>query len=242
MKRILTVVALGLLTLSAFAQDDEFGLWTSVEARKKLADGLNAALEGEFRTQDGFDVERWAISAKLACKVNDYFKIDGGYTFIYRNVPGEVTSKGNIVDSYWSSRHRLFVAATGSIKWNRLEFSLRERYQFTQRTATSVSKWDGDDGSQKDDEEILAKSKNTLRSRLQVEWDIRRSHFSPYASCELYNSLDDGFSLEKTRWTVGTGYKFNKKHSVDIFYRYQSQSDDDEANGHVLGLGYCFKF
>lgn len=233
---------LALLSLSAFAQDDEFGLWTSVEARKKLADGLNASVEGEFRTQDGFDVERWAATAKIAYKLNNYLKFDGGYTFIYRNVPGEITKKGNIVDSYWSTRHRLFVAATGSIKWNRLEFSLRERFQFTQRTATSAAKWDGDDGSQKADEEILAKSKNTLRSRFQVEWDIRRSHFSPYASAELYNSLDNGFELEKTRWTVGTGYKFSKKHSVDIFYRYQNQSDDDEPNGHVIGLGYCFKF
>lgn len=48
--------------------------------------------------------------------------------------------------------------------------------------------------------------------------------------------------MKKTRWTVGTEYKINKKHSFDLYYRYQDHEDDDETNGHVLGVGYKFKF
>ncbi len=226
-----------------YAQSDDFGIWTSAEVKKKIFPGFDASVEGEFRTRDGVNnVERWSAAAGVAYRFNPYLKADLGYTFIYKHRPGETTSKGNLVSSYWSPRHRLSVSLTGSYKWKRLEFSLRERYQFTHRKSTSASKYDGDDGSQKDDEEIRGKSMNVLRSRLQVEWDIKKSPFSPYASCELYHSMDDSWELCKTRLTIGTGYKINKKHSIDVFYRFQDSSDEDDGNLHVVGAGYRFKF
>lgn len=103
-----------------------------------------------------------------------------------------------------------------------------------------MPKRDGDDGSMKADELIEASHKHVLRSRLKAEYNIRKSGFIPFASCELYNSLS-GFAYEKTRWTVGTDYKFNKRHSVSVFYRYIDQSDDDDTNGHVIGVGYSFR-
>lgn len=87
---------------------------------------------------------------------------------------------------------------------------------------------------------IEASHKHVLRSRLKAEYNIRMSGFTPFASCELYNSLS-GFTHEKTRWTVGTDYRFNKRHSVSAFYRYIDRSDDDDTGGHVIGVGYSFK-
>lgn len=226
-----------------YAQSDDFGIWTSAEVKKKIFPGFDASLEGEFRTRDGLkNVERWAATAGVAYRIFPFLKADAGYTFIYSHRLGEVTAKGNYVTDYWSPRHRLSVSLTGSYRWNRVEFSLRERYQFTRRTAQSVAKYDGDDGSRKNDEEISAKSKNVLRSRLQAEWNIKKSPFSPYASCELYHSMTDDWALDKTRWTVGTGYRINKKHSLDFFYRYQNHADEDETNGHIVGAGYKLKF
>lgn len=240
------MIALALLTLvpaGAWAQSDDLGIWTSAEVKKRITTGLDASVEGEFRTRDGLsEVERWAATAQVSYRIVSFLKVDVGYTYIYAHRESETTKKGNIVSSYWSPRHRFTASLTGSYKWKRLEFSLRERYQLTHRVATTASKYDGDDGSQKADEEITSKTKHVLRSRLQVEWDIKKSKFSPYISCELFNAMSDDWNLDKTRWTVGTTYKINKKHSLDICYRYQNQSDDDEANGHVIGVGYRFKF
>lgn len=36
--------------------------------------------------------------------------------------------------------------------------------------------------------------------------------------------------------------KLSKKHALDFYYLYQNKADDDEANGHVIGAGYSFKF
>lgn len=225
------------------AQSDDLGIWTSAEVKKKIFPGFDASVEGEFRTSDGLkNVERWAAGAAVAYRINSFLKADAGYTYIYSHVQGETTKKGNYVSSYWLPRHRMYLSLTGRMKWNRLEFSLRERYQYTYRPSQSVAKYDGDDGSRKDDEEIKGKGKNVLRSRLQAEWNMKKSRFAPFASCELYHSMSDGWALDKTRWTVGTEYKINQKNSFDLYYRYQDHADDDETNGHVIGVGYKLKF
>ena len=35
---------------------------------------------------------------------------------------------------------------------------------------------------------------------------------------------------------------FAAKTGPDFYYLYQNHADDDEANGHVIGAGYTFKF
>lgn len=243
-KKVFTVWLISSLCFTGlWGQSDDFGVWSSVEVQKKISPGFNVSLEGELRTRSGLkDVERWMTTIDMAYRLNAYLKADAGYTYIYSHQPEETTKKGNKIADYWSPRHRLSASLTGSYVWKRIEFSLRERYQFTHRTALSVSKYDGDDGSRKTDEEITAKSKNVLRSRLQAVWNIKKSAFNPYASCELYNSITDGWGLDKMRWTAGTVYRINKRHSLDFFYRYQDQTDDDEQSGHVLGAGYKLKF
>ncbi len=237
----LFIIGASLLLFADIQAQSNFGIWNSAEIKKNIFRGLDASFEGEFRTSDGIkEVERWTLSPSISYRICPYLKTEAKYTFIYKQEESRTTKKGNYIPSYWSPRHRFSYSLTGSYTWNRWEFSLRERYQFTRRTAMSVSKY-GENGSKKADEYINAKSKHVLRSRVQVAWDIRKSPFTPYASCELYHNIE-GWAAEKTRWSVGTTYKLNKKHSFDLLYCYQNHADDDEASGHVLSLGYKFKF
>lgn len=217
-------------------------LWTSAEIKVRAAKGLNLFAEGDYRTHDGLSsTERWAATAGLDYKVNLYLKLTAGYTYIHQHTETEITGKGNIIPPYWQPKHRAYFAVTGSYNWRRFTFSLRERYQYTYRTEQYVPKFDDDGVTPKDDELVEAKHKHVLRSRLEVEYNIRKSRFTPFASCELYNSLTEGFGREKLRYTVGSAYKFNKKHALTLFYRYIDNADSDEANGHVIGVGYKFK-
>lgn len=217
-------------------------LWTSAEMKFGIAKGLNGSVEGEWRTKDNFSgTDRFAGSAGLSYKFCPYFSIGGGYTYIHKHVDSRTTKKGNIISDYWQPRHRTVFDLTGSYKWGRFSLSLRERYQFTHRVGMSVAKYDGDDGSAKADEIIDAENKHVLRSRLKADYNIRKSGFNPFASVEVYNNLSD-FSYKKLRLTAGTDYKINKHNSLTAFYRYISGSDDDDRNGHVIGVGYRFKF
>ena len=157
-----------------------------------------------------------------------WLKASAGYTFIHYYHPMEVTKKGNYIPEYWQPKHRVNLSLTGKVDWRRFTFSLRERWQYTYRPSQSVPKFDGDDGSVKNDEYISGKGKNVLRSRLQVEYNIRKCAFTPYTSCELSYSLNEIGAFEKLRWTLGTEWKLSKKHALDFYYLYQNKADDDD--------------
>ena len=122
----LMIVVMSCLSLQAQS------LWTSAEMKVKVTKGLNAFVEGEFRTHDGLgSTERWAGTIGLDYKALSFLKLTGGYTYIHQHTEQEITKKGNIIPPYWQPKHRAFFAVTGSHKWKRFTFSLRERYQYT---------------------------------------------------------------------------------------------------------------
>lgn len=239
MKKIIISLMLAATCTASHAQ----ALWTTATADFDIAPKLSGYVEGEYRTTDALEsTDRWSIEGGLSYKFCPYFKLGASYTFINQHVDSRTTKKGNIVDSYWQPRHRFSVDATGSYKFGKLKLSLRERYQFTHHTEQTVAKYDGDDGSQKSDEVIEAKDKHVLRSRLKAEYNISKSIFTPFASAEIYNSLSDGFSTKKLRYTVGTDISIAKHHDLSLYYRYVDTRDDDESSLNVIGVGYKFSF
>lgn len=236
-KSFIATVALALTVATASAQS----LWTSAELKAGIAKKVKAFAEIENRTTDGMDgVQRWSGRVGADYKPLKWLKVGADYTFIYQHEDSRTTKKGNIIDSYWQPRHRLGVSATGSIDCGNFTFSLRERYQYTHKTEKTVAKYDGDDGSRKDDELIESEDKHTLRSRLGAEYNIRKCPITPFATVELYSDLSDAFATDKTRYTVGAEWKISKQHSVELFYRYIDAHDDNDLN--VIGVGYTFSY
>lgn len=223
---------------------DDFGLWGSVGLEKKLCKGLDMSFEGEFRSRNNVrTVERWSASAGLSYKLTNWLKASTDYLFLHNYNSMEVTGKGNYIPEYWQSRHRVNFSLTGKYEVvNRLTVSLRERWQYTYRPEQSVEKYKGTTGDRMDDEVIKGKGKHNLRSRLQLEYDIPKCKFTPHVSCELTHHLYKGFYYEKTRWIVGADWKINKQHGLDFYYLYQNQADEEELDGHVIGVKYAFKF
>ncbi len=231
------------IALTAQAQSDDFGLWTSLEIKKKIFKGFDISAEGDYRLRNDMkDTERWSAGVSASYRFLPFLKAAVGYTYLNVKCPEEYTTKGNRIPEFWSPRHRFTASLTGSVQAGRLDFSLRERYQSTHREALSVPKFSGKDGSAKADEEISAKTKSVLRSRLQMEYNIRKCPLAPYVSAELYNSIDRDGKLDKVRYTAGTAIKLNKHNAFDLYYLYQNKQDDDEPSGHVLGVGYTLKF
>ena len=288
LKRILGTGCLLLVASNMVAQSD-FGVWTSIEASTKLNKQLELSLEGEYRTQSNSTLtERIATGISLSYKNKKvpFLKADVGYSVMSMYGLGETTIKyekndeggyeldddGNLipkhknVDSpYWYTRHRVTASLTGSVKWGRFKFSLRERYQFTHRMRSycdrerwyydpyhkmfpeDVPEYYVDDDPESDGYSYMtdtkkAKSDHKLRSRLSVSYDIKQCPFEPFAEVEVYNELDNAFAYDKIRYTVGADYKINKEHKLTFYYRYQDYADIDEVSGHVLGIGYAFEF
>lgn len=239
MKRYLILLSCVLFGIQC---TDAQSLWASAEVKYKVTKRLGIEAQGEYRTNDGVSAtSRWDVSVGADYRVIKSLKFSAGYVYIRQQMERTITKRDNIIPAYWQPKHRAYADLTGSYTWQRFTFSLRERYQYTYRTEQTVAKY-GDNGVRKADELIEAKSKHILRSRIGAEYDIRKSDLTPYFTCEFYNSLNNGLDLEKTRYTIGTDYKFNKHHATTLYYRYIDKSDSDETSGHVIGVGYRFKF
>ncbi len=158
----------------------------------------------------------------------------------------------NLTDNYWRPRHRTTFSLTGTYHPNkRWTLALKESVQYNHycHTTKDVYKYrlaDEDDpesiflkGNQAETKDVKAKDRTLLRSRLTVQYDIRHSNFAPYASVDYGCGLN--YTTNKWKFTVGTDIKINKRNKFDIFYRFQHENDDDEPNGHLIGLGYSIK-
>ena len=224
---------------------DDAGLVVSAEASHKLSRGLNAGFEVEFRSRNDFrTADRLSLGPSISYKLLPWLKASAGYNLLIDNNREDITyqadgvSYNNWRPSYWGLRHRFNVSLTASHKIKRVEVSLRERWQYTYRASKTIDNFDFDKGEW-EDHEVRGKGKNVLRSRLQLEWDIPKCKFDPFASVEFHTTRE----LEKTRFLVGVDHTIKKTHSFKVYYRYQLTSgSSDEPNIHLLGLGYTYKF
>ena len=242
---LLALLVTMMLPMNMFAQKDDFGMWFTVGAEKKIDTKWSVGVNGEFRTRDNMKTaDRWSldVSGTYNEKKTYYDDVDDGIDY------GKVKRYAQ----YWGLRHRFNVSLSGSVKLGRFNVSLRERWQYTYRPEKTVSSRTrylyNADGSLKsttideDPKTYNGKGKSVLRSRLQVGYDIPSCKVDPFANVEMFS---DGDGIQKMRYQVGVDYKIKKQHVFSLTYRYQtvnSGDDDNETNIHLIGLGYKYKF
>ncbi|MBQ6098222.1 MAG: DUF2490 domain-containing protein [Bacteroidales bacterium] len=233
-KRVLTIALIvfagfGFPSLKAQTDvdlDPEFGGRLSVSVDKKLARGLHVSLEEEIRMDNNFgSFDRFHTTLGLSYKVSDYLKLSVGYAMI------NPYSSSN--SAFKSSRHRLMLDATGSLRFGDWRLSLRERFQATYRS--------GDMNEYQNPRTAL-----TLKSRLKLSYKgLRR--LEPYAYIELRNTLNapvisasydgtnyltsalsqygeagwfidswSGVYVNRVRGSVGFDYRLSKASSIDV--------------------------
>lgn len=203
------------------------------------------------------DVDKILSSLGLNYKVLPWLKVGASYSLVnVRDAETNVVTGVEEVD--WKMRHLVNVDVTGSYKVGRVKLSLRERVRFNFR-ADSVNKYEHADPF------------ISLRSRLKAAYDIRQCRWEPYAYVELYTTLNArnavpnyknyeiGYKqyMNRLRFSVGTEFKINNYHRLDIYYRFlMNQSYDarykankgdlkswthEKQNCHVFGIDYKFK-
>jgi opacity protein-like surface antigen len=234
-KRI-TFMLLALCCLSTLSAQE---LWTTAGVDLSINKKLKADVELECRTTDELsDLSRWSISAGLSYKICKYLKAGISYKFIYDHNGNEYDDDDVYTPYYWQPRQRFGAGMTGSYKFGRLSLSLREMYQYTyHRERVTSASYDIFAGEWSFNKQTISKHKGYLRSKLEAEYNIRKSRFTPFASCELYSDVSD-FDTSKVRYTLGTDYKINKHNALNVFYRFIDGKNNDS---HVIGIGYTFK-
>jgi outer membrane autotransporter protein len=91
-----------------------------------------------------------------------------------------------------------------------------------------------------DRKSVDPKDRFVLRSKFTVEYNVKGIPLNPFASIDYGCGLN--YTANKWKYSVGADYTINKKHKLTLYYRFQTEDDDDEPNGLMLGMGYKIKF
>lgn len=158
----------------------------------------------------------------------------------------------NYTAAYWRMRSRVNVSTSFSYRpTKRWSFSLKETVQYNHYYSTTADRTKYREKVRFDEElptytvepttkEKGSKDRFILRSKLTVQYNIRRNPLAPFASVDYGTGL--GYNAQKWKISAGTDIKLNRKNDLKVYYRFQTENDDDEPNGHLLGIGYNFKF
>lgn len=229
--------------VSVYAQDTDFGIWSTVAVEKKINSKWEVDLEAELRTKNHTrDIGRWSISPTLSYKVTPWLKATLGYALINdrHSEKNQYDSSNTLIATrtgYWGLRHRGFVDLTLTKQWGNWEFQLRERGEYTHKPQRTISEYRHLVG-RVEEANVPADNKQLLRSRIQATYKNDQLPIEPYANIELFH----GWALERLRYTAGLSWKLNDQHSISGYYRFQDKnSHDGDQDMHIIGLGYSYK-
>lgn len=243
---IVALLAAVALAVPQAVHADEHGLIVEAGVDKKLNKKLSLGLDAELRTRNDFrTVDRVSGGVGVRYKFTKWLKAEAGYEFLmYNNAEhlscNEDGSYKHWRPSFYAPRHRFSFSLTADTDMDRVNVSIRERWQYTYRPEAQTTRYDFDDEAMEDCT-VSGKGKNVLRSRIKFEYNIRHCKFTPSASMELYTTK----SLEKTKLNVGCSYSLKKRHSFDLGYQFQLYNHSvapEKVNTQHVTLGYNFKF
>ena len=217
MKKLILFAALAVLPFAAGAQDAVFAGRASVGADYKIVKGLHAAFEEELRTEDSFDgIKSLRHTLEMSWKPLSFLKVGAGYTLI--------TPIGEN-----DPRHRVYADLAGSYSLGDFQFSLKERFQLTNRPDTSMN--------------IYQNPRNAmaLKSRFTVKYK-RFKHVEPYAAFEIRTFLNGAWgstsgALQTTNKTRRDYYDYTPGGYTHIYnnrYRIVAGVDVRLAKHHWL--------
>lgn len=197
-------------------------------------------------------------------------KVSGGFEYMWNQKMEETKFKGynyntfdendnlvvdysrfdfNVNERYWRNRHRTSLGVSAEYSpTKRWSFQLKETVQYNHYCyEDSINqaewRWKGDDEdrlvSSMDKKAVDAKDRFVLRSKFTVEYNVKGLPLNPFASVDYGYGLN--YTANKWKYSIGADYSINKKHKFTLFYRFQTEDDDDEPNGHMLGIGYKIK-
>jgi hypothetical protein len=219
-KKLILILLLVCNASISFSQDD-FGIWYSVTAEKKLVKNLGLDLDANVRTiNNASKIEEAFFDIGLSYNLNKYLSAAVSYRFT------EFKEK----DELFHPRHKWFADLKGKLPLGNFDFSARLRFQ--QRYKTYFR-------DQNDKE-----SKEAGRIKLKILYNIPSFPVNPYLSSELFFPMftQSERSVEKNRFMAGIEYKIAKKHSFDLEYMFQRDYFPHISDINIVSFCYNLKF
>ena len=208
-------------SLKAIGQQDDAGLWASVNLKHQVTRRVAVTLSEQIRMyQNVSEVDQFFTDAGLEYTILPSLKAALSY---------RLTSKNK--SNYYQTRHRYNLDLTYKYKMKPVALSLRQRVQSQVESINSsengrIPEW-------------------YSRTKLTLKFDLDKK-YSPYLATEYYYIIDNvketDHVFDKARYEIGFDYDFNKRHSINLFYLIQKDIIENKTRDFVSGIGYSFSF
>lgn len=212
-----------LLFLPAFTWGQNstvFQVWNELGLSYKLDKKQSLAFDLTTRHGAG-GIQTFFPQLSYRYKVNKYIRPSIDYRYI-----GSRTLEGN-----FTYQHRLNANLQLAYDIDRLQLGLRLRYQYSaNRLADNFEPEFG----------------QAFRIKPSLSYDIKKTDLEPQVAAEFFNSPMDGqngYHLNRIRWSVGLGYTFDAHHSFELAYLYDQRINSPGAlNRAILNFSYAYSF
>ncbi len=203
------------------SQINDFGGIGSVGISKDVGSFTTLSFEQEIR-----------MDRQLGSLSRSSTALSADFTIAKRLLKGEIDYillyRRNSSERY-EFRHRLAAGFVGQYRIDRLALKLRTRGQATFMDGTR-----GDYGYN---------PKYVWRNRLAIEYNIKKSPFTPYITGEIFTPINGkrGFFMDAYRLTCGTEYKLSKQSALDFQLRFDQDVQTASPKNIIWGcVGWSY--
>ncbi|MDR2841379.1 MAG: DUF2490 domain-containing protein [Paludibacter sp.] len=235
MKKIVLISLFFCFSMQFIVAQTETGVWTSLSIDKRIKKWQFSA-DTDIRTYGGDNVyyfgliDRWSIGVNAKYQIIKPLEVSLNYLIM------------NKLDTKYANyqwRHRVIPTIQAKQKWGDLQFSLRERIQFTTKDDSKRIRPDGSI------DHYAVNSEFIWRNRFQIQYDIPQSKVNPAVSVESFYELNNpkGNQFQTIRYTLAFNYQVNKQNSVEIFNHFDYQPNDlsiEKYGIYILGISYRY--
>jgi hypothetical protein len=218
-KLFLLILLIGTTSIT-FSQDD-FGIWYSVAAEKKLVKRFEVNFDANIRTyNNASEIDEAFFDIGLGYKFNKYLSTAISYRF----------TEFREDDDLLHPRHKWFADLKGKLPLG--DFDISARFRFQQRYKTYF------------EDENDKESKEVGRIKIKSLYNIPSFPVNPYIAAELFFPMltETERYVEKNRFMAGVEYNISKKHTLELEYMHQRDFLPHISDINVISAGYNIKF
>jgi hypothetical protein len=217
----LFLILLGGFSLGAFAQENDFQVWTDFTLNKELNKKWDVSFEQNLRAGNNVSQLSKAYSNLSAgYDAANFLKLSVLYRFVLRNKT-----------DYFAKGHSFAFDATLKHKFSRVKLTMRNRFMLKYS-------------------EILSSDNGKIperyyRTKLSMAYNIRKFPLSPSLAVESFLLIPKGdpATFDAFRALFGLGYSISKHQEIDAYWLNEwGLNAESGSNNFVLGLSYNYSF
>lgn len=213
MNKIFLFIAIAIPYLGHSQVVSDAKLWTGISISKAIDD-----FEFTFSEDVRFD-ENMTHVDKVFSELGVEYKIVKG---LYGGANYRFSRDNDYTSKNYNIRHRFDLSLTLKHKYENFRFSFRTKYQTKNATP---------------EENSPTFSRNKLAVKYKLEND-----FTPFISYEFYYQFNEEKIINRTRLSLGSAYKINKKSALKFFYLFENRFNVKSLkHNHIYGISYSFE-